>query len=355
MIVDRYILRGILEPALFGFTALIAVFAALSAADVLADAVAGRIAGSVIAELVVLRAVIGAEVLLPTAVYLAATWAFARLGRDSELTAMRSSGLSVLRLMRPVVPVALLAFALVAALTLSVRPWAYRLSYGLESRLAAGDPGSLEAGRFYRFGEGLVLLADRVDGKAGRLHGVFAESRHAGALAHVIRADELRVVPAPDGEQRLLEFRDGRATLLRQPDAGDRFETFRTLHYRATLPAAQTVGNHRRARETRSLLTAGLLPGTPPRDVAELQWRIALPALTALMVFVGAVIGIGAPRTGAFARLGIAVTAYVVVFNVAAMARTWVESGDIGALPGLWWLPAVPLVLFAGFHARYRG
>lgn len=355
MIVDRYILREILAPAAVGFAALIAVFAALSAADVLADAVAGRVAGSVIAELIVLRAIIGSEVLLPTAVYLAATWAFTRLGRDSELTAMRSTGMSVLQLMRGVLPVALLAFALVAALTLAVRPWAYRISYGLEARVAAGDPESLEAGRFYQFGSGLVLLADRIEGKAGVLHGVFAESRHGDGLAHVIRAEELRVQQTPDGDERLLEFRNGRATLLREAAAGDRFERFALLRYRALLPTAETVSNQRRARGSAELLAASVLPATPLRDIAELQWRVALPTLTALMVFVGAVIGIGPPRSTVFARLGIAICAYVVMFNIAAMARTWLEGGQLPAIPGLWWLPVVPVAFFIGFHARYRG
>ena len=87
---------------------------------------------------------------------------------------------------------------------------------------------------------------------------------------------------------------------------------------------------------------------TAPKDIAELQWRALLPLSTGLMALVSAVIGIGRPRMSMFPRLIGAVGAYAAVFNVAALARTLVEKGTVGAFPGLWWSLLVPIGLFGG-------
>ena len=73
-----------------------------------------------------------------------------------------------------------------------------------------------------------------------------------------------------------------------------------------------------------------------------------MPLTTGLMALVSAAVGVGRPRTSIFPRLLGAVCAYAVVFNVAALARTLVEKGTVGAFPGLWWSLLVPVALFAG-------
>ena len=161
LILQRYILREIAVPALAGLTVLIAVYSLYSATDVLADAVAGRIAGTVIVQLIALRTLIAGEVLLPTAVYLAVVWVFVRMDRDSELSVLRASGVSLAQLFVPVLGIGVIGALLVATLTLEVRPWAFRATYALEEELVAADPRTIEPGRFYQIGASLVMLANR--------------------------------------------------------------------------------------------------------------------------------------------------------------------------------------------------
>ncbi len=340
MILQRYILREIAVPAIVAMALLAAVYAAYSATDVLSEAVAGRVAGNTILQLVALRTLIACEVLLPTALYLAVVWGFVRLDRDAELAVLRASGVSLGQLFVPVLWLALIGAALVATLTLELRPWAYRTSYAIEARLVTGDPKTLEPGRFYQVGERLVLIADSVT-PAGVIRDVFAEERRDEGT-QVIRAKELHVLADADGERRVMEFRDGTAYLLREAGAGDQAQRFDVLRYPAEAGAVQ-VRNQRRARPSAALAESNEL-----KDIAELQWRASLPVTTGLMALLSAVIGIGRPRTGVFPRLMLAVGAYVVVFNVAALARTMLENGDVPAMPGLWWSVLVPALAFLG-------
>ena len=340
MILQRYILREISVPAVVAMLLLAAIYAAYSATDVLSEAVAGRVAGNTIMQLVALRTLIASEVLLPTALYLAVVWGFVRLDRDAELGVLRASGVSLAQLFAPVLWLALIGVVLVGALTLQLRPWAYRTSYAIEDRLVTGDPQTLEAGRFYQVGERLVLIANSI-APGGVIRDVFAEERRDTEV-QVIRAKELRVLPDVDGERRLMEFRDGTAYLLRAPGMGDQSQKFDVLRYPAAAGAAQ-VRNQRRAKTTLELLESH-----DRKDIAEWQWRASLPLTTGLMALLSAAIGIGRPRTGIFPRLLLAVGAYIVVFNVAALARTLVENGDVPSVPGLWWSVLVPGVAFIG-------
>ncbi len=340
MILQRYILREIAVPASVAMALLAAVYAAYSATDVLSEAVAGRVAGNTILQLVALRTLIASEVLLPTALYLAVVWGFVRLDRDAELAVLRASGVSLGQLFVPVLWVALIGAALVALLTLELRPWAYRTSYAIEARLVTGDPKTLEPGRFYQVGERLVLIADSVT-PGGVIRDVFAEERRDEGT-QVIRAKELHVLADGAGERRVMEFRNGTAYLLRAPGAGDQAQRFDVLRYPAE-GGSQQVRNQRRAKPS------GVLVGSSElKDIAELQWRASLPVTTGLMALLSAAIGIGRPRTGVFPRLMLAVAAYVVVFNVAALARTLLENGDVPAVPGLWWSVLVPALAFLG-------
>ena len=340
MILQRYILREISVPAVVAMLLLAAIYAAYSATDVLSEAVAGRVAGDTILQLVGLRTLIACEVLLPTALYLAVVWGFVRLDRDAELAVLRASGVSLAQLFVPVLWLALIGVVLVAALTLQLRPWAYRTSYAIEDRLVTGDPRTLEPGRFYQVGERLVLIANSV-APGGVIRDVFAEERR-GSEVQVIRAKELRVLPNAEGERRVLEFRSGTAYLLRAPGMGDQSQQFDVLRYPAAAGVAQ-VRNQRRARTTLALMDSH-----ERRDIAEWQWRASLPLTTGLLAMLSAAIGIGRPRTGVFPRLLLAVGAYILVFNVAALARTLVENGDVPPIPGLWWSVLVPGAAFVG-------
>lgn len=341
MILQRYILREIAVPAMAGLVVLIAVYSIYSATDILADAVAGRIAGTTILQLIALRTVIAGEVLLPTAVYLAVVWAFVRMDRDSELAVLRASGVSLAQLFMPVVGVAVIGAIAVATLTLSVRPWAFRATYALQEQLVAADPRTIEPGRFYQVGDSLVMLANR-SARDGVIRDVFVEDRR-GEGTQVIRADEMRLVRDASGVRRIMEFRHGTAYTLRPGSEGDRAQEFVLLRYAASFAPGGGTTNQRRAKTT-----AALSISHQPKDIAELQWRKLLPLSTGLMALVSAAIGVGRPRSSIFPRLIGAVCAYAAVFNVAALARTLVEKGSVGAIPGLWWSLLVPLAMFCG-------
>ncbi len=349
MILFRYLGFGILVPTLAAMALLTLVFAAYSATGILADAVAGRVPGDAVLALVGLRCLIAAEVLLPTAFFLATVWAFTRLDRDSELTVMLAAGFNGARLVVLVMLPGLLVALVVSWLSLQARPWAYRMSYQLEAQVVPEDVAALEARRFYHLAGNMTLFADRVERTRANMRDVFAQ-RDLPAGTELIRADEFHLARAGDGDERLLEFRRGRAWRINRAYLSDRIHDFDVLRYRTVPPSTQDAGaTRRRARPLASLLTSD-----SPRDLAEWQWRLLIGPLSLLMALVAMRIGQGRPREGVYGRLVTAVVVYIAVFNLAAMARTWVENGVVGALPGVWWVLLVPPALMLLLSALRR-
>jgi lipopolysaccharide export system permease protein len=73
-------------------------------------------------------------------------------------------------------------------------------------------------------------------------------------------------------------------------------------------------------------------------DLAELQWRLTTPLATVLLALLGIPLGRAVPRQGRYTRFATAVLAYAAYYNLKAMAKTWVERGIVGPVPGLWWV-----------------
>ncbi|NVN11031.1 LptF/LptG family permease, partial [Nguyenibacter vanlangensis] len=59
----------------------------------------------------------------------------------------------------------------------------------------------------------------------------------------------------------------------------------------------------------------------------------------------------GRPRQNRYGKLGTAILIFFVYYLLYTSARTWVQHGMVGTLPGIWWAPAM-LAALAAFLLR---
>lgn len=319
---------------------LLLIYAAYSAATILAEAVAGRVGAEFVGRLVLLRSIIAAEVILPTALYLSVVWSFCRMDRDAELMVLRASGVSELRALYSVIAIATVVGGITAGLSLEARPWAYRATYAMEAAAGEVDIDAMESGRFYRFGD-RVVVADHVEPDERKLEGAVIFEFADGAGIRFIYGESAHLPPADASGRRVVELHMGYAVEVTELADADRSQEFEHLRVRVA-----PIAHDESVRRKRRALTLQELRASPdPKDVAELQWRLCLPAIALMMTLVGARIGQGRPREGINPRITTALVLYVVMFAVAAGGRIWVENGDVPAFPGMWWTLAVPVLL----------
>jgi len=101
-ILTRYILREHIGPLIFALSALTALLLLNQVAKRFGDLVGKGLSWGVIGEFFLLSIPFIIAMTLPMAVLVAVLYAFSRLASENEVTALRASGVSVVRLVRPV-------------------------------------------------------------------------------------------------------------------------------------------------------------------------------------------------------------------------------------------------------------
>lgn len=340
-VIDRYLLKEVALNWLAVTLVLWTILLSNRLAGYLGDAAAGELPANVIFTLLGLKSVDYLVVLLPLTLYLGVLLALGRLYKDSEMAALGACGVGPAQLYRPLLGLALLVALLVAALALFVAPRTAALGYDIRDRAKSNtDLSALTAGRFHESANGrLVFYAERVSTDHEHLEGLFVRTEQNGVPTLLI-AD--RAHPARDSKtgDRFLVMEDG---YRYQGFPGD--AAFRILQFERHGIRLEAVEVLNPARKHSALPTAQLLGSDNSKDVAELQWRLSLPLAALGLVLLAVPLSRSTPREGRFGKLFSAVLIFIVYYNLLGTAQVWVEKGTLPALPGMWWVHALPVVL----------
>lgn len=341
MIYKRYLASEILKSAAGVFALVVIIFACDCAIKYLSESVAGSLPPAMVGYLIFLRVTIGLEVILPVTFFLAVIIVLGRLYKDCEMTALGACGLGMTSILKTIVFLALPVAALSAVISLSVRPdaWAeiYRVMDEAQDQF---DISRLYPSTFLKIRSGkVVFFADEVDKAGNTAQNVFVRIAE-GEKRRVIRAKEMTQEGPTAGALVNLTFKNGtiyEPPVKREPGKVTRFNQ---VQYAVS---SETPGNsHYRRKATP---TGRLLGSERPHDIAELQWRLSAPLSTLLLVLLAVPLSKSSPRKGSFARIGLAITIFAFYFQSFTIAKTWVDRTYVPSFPGIWWVPALLLLL----------
>src|SRR5512134_1932508 len=210
-IISRYLLRQHLAPLAFALTALTSVMLLNQVAKQFTNLVGKDLPWSVIGEVFLLSIPFIVAVTLPMAVLVAVLYTFSHLAADNEITVMKASGISVVRLVLPVLGgaavVSVLAFIWSdqvlprsnhALRTLSVDIQRMKPSFTLREQVI----NEVQPQRFF-------LRASRIDPTSNKLRGVSIYDLEDPDRRRVIRADSGRMAYTPGGADLYLTLHDG--------------------------------------------------------------------------------------------------------------------------------------------------
>jgi lipopolysaccharide export system permease protein len=340
LIVDRYLMRLVLVPTLTGFALLVLLVSAFNAGVLLRDAAYSRVPLDQVLTMIGLRDLIAADVLLPTSLYIGVLTTLNQWHRNREAFALYGAGVRPNRAARPVWLIAMIVSIVVAGLSWYARPWAFAESYRLDAAANELASAAMQPDRFYTFGGTVVLSAAEIDRANDEMHGVFIETATPDQV-RVIRAQSGKIHATEGGRRQYIELEHGTTYLIGESSRADRVTTFENLSYYAPGQAAIDVENKRRA-----MPTAALVNTTDPKERAELQWRMCLPLIALLMTFIAVEIARALPGSSAYPRFLAGIAVYTIVFNLAAVGRTWVENGRVAPIPGMLWVPVFTALLY---------
>lgn len=350
MIIDRYIMREVFKPTVAICTVLTFIFGCYIASRYLEDAVNGQLPGVTVILLILLRIAIALEVLLPMTLYLSVIIALGRLYGDNEMIAMSACGIPMVRILKSIFLVALVAGGIVACFSLYIRPWAWGQFFELKARaLVNFDMTRMKGGNFYEIEDGeRVIFADTVDGKKNLAERVFIQTKRDRNLQIIFAKKAMQRKDKRSGKLSL-EFSDGNIyefSLFK--DQG------RIMQFGTSVIVLEPKNIIQKDYKVKAAATEKLAHSDNLEEIAEWQWRLAAPLSTVLLALLGAMLSRSSPRQGKYAKIPAAILIFAVYYNLSAVMKKWVSQGVIGTMPGVWWGQILMAGLLLMFFLRPR-
>ena len=345
MILTSYLRREILKPFFLIFFALTFIFTVYMLARYLAQAAEGEIPTGVIFKLVSLRVLIAQEILLPATFYFGVVIGLNRLFRNAEMIAMFACGFGTGHLLRAILPPALICTALVATLSLKVRPLAWQKFFALKASLARSfDLSRLKGGVFYQLPNGAVFFAPKISKKKKQAYEVFVYKREDG---------NVKVIRAKEGEENLkgeriyLRLKEGRQYEFQNEEGLILISEFETF----TLP----VGKRKRPpkEKLKAKPTRALWGLSTPEALAELEWRLSAPLGALVLAFLALALAPARPRESTVRPFLWALFFFVLYFYGGATLKKLVAQGSLPPWPGVFLILFV--LIFATLLAFWFG
>ncbi len=260
------------------------------------------------------------EVTVPMALLLAILMAIGRLSAESELIAMRASGLSLYQISVPIAAFAVVVFAASVGLSLHARPWGNtRLKTGIFELARTRATAGLTEKVFNDDFQGLVIYVERIEPPGNRLERILISDRRTPDQENTVIASSGTLVADEDAQTLHLRLHDGVTFTHEAANRG--FHKTDFVEYDVSLNLGEALGElETRERdpsevpltELREKVAANQAAGVEGlAERSELARRYAIPC--AALIFPLLAIPLGLQPVRAVRSRGLAVSLVIIL------------------------------------------
>jgi len=354
-ILHRYVFREVLTPFLLGigiFTFVLLITRLLKLIELV---VSRGLPAMQILRLIAYLMPAFLEITVPMAMLLAILIAFGRLSSDSELIAMRSSGLSLYQIVPPIALFVGLTTMATGALAMYVRPQANaHLKQALWDIARTRATAGLKPQVFNNEFPGLVIYAEQIDSRTDRLVHVLISDERDPEQRNTVFARQGYMISDSDTQTVTLRLYDG--TIHSSGDAASDYQTdFET--YDVNLDLRENLGGSRTKDPDPKELTLPALLDLLRRQrdagpvssvaLAELHRRFAIPFACVVFGLVGVPLGIAPARAVRSRGFAISLAVIFAYYILLSAGQGLAEQGTVPAWFGLW----APNLIFGALGA----
>jgi len=352
-IINRYITLEILPTFFTGL--LVAVFIIIATRTLsLTEMVVSK--GARLSDMAWLLAYLLPDVItfaLPAVVLMAVVTAFLRLSADSEIIALKSSGVSLYQLLPPVVAFAVVACAMSLLVSLVAVPWGNTSFKNLVFQIARSQASlGIQERVFSEPFDGIMFYINDFSREDGSMRDVFVADRRDPESAHTVVADRAFLVSHAKQRVITVHFKHGTIFMVDRNGRSARsidFDTYdinielkdvmAALDSRKKSPKEMTIGESmeelRRSRQ-----------GSPHFNAVMIEFmeKFSISAAVFLMGIIGVPLGAHLKARGRSSGIGLSLFVFMLYYLFLAGARSVGEAGVVHAAAGVW----VPVLFLAG-------
>lgn len=344
--------RYLIKDVLINFAAILLVLMLILLGGVFVRLLSRVVDGVVDAELLLPMLFWGIvesmSTLLVISLFLGMLLSLGRLYKDSEIYAIRATGLGDMDITKMYLWIA----SAVAVVLLILVSWLAPLSktniYELRQIAAQKfDLAGITPGQFLRVpGGNSVVFAESVDTELGVLKNLYLFEDNE-TRTRLLTATEGKQTDGGLDEARYLDFFDG---YIYEADKERGNHTVGSFAESGLFLPGLVAGTMKRKSSMELLPT--LWRSTKRIDQAELHWRLSFPISVLVLTVLAVPLSYTSPRKGRFGKLALAILIYILYSNLLGVGKSWLESGAIPGAFGLWWVHVMVLAL--GLYLMYR-
>jgi len=307
MILSKYIFRELTVPFILSLLLIVLIFVLNLLFQML-----GKIAGKgldlpVILEFFFLNLAWILALAVPMAVLIAVLMAFGRMSADNEITALKASGVSLLKMMQPAIVFGLIVGGLLFYFSDRILPDFNHKSRLLSSDIARKKPTlNLEAGVFHFDVPGIVLRASRIDDLTSMMYDVALFNEGDRKYNTAILADSGRLDYNYSSEQFIMTLYSGAIHRLDKLDERSYQKTdFKRTLFRMDAPDMMLERRESAYRSDRELSSGMMLKEIDKLNVqmrpnirrinaylVEIHKKYSIPAACFVFILVGVPMGV---------------------------------------------------------------
>ena len=351
-ILTRYILREVTSHALIGAAIFTFVLFTRDLGRILELVVRASAPLPSVAEIFFYTVPLALTYTIPMSVLVGILLGLSRLAADSEITAMRASGMGVWSFGRVLGTFVVGAWLLALANSLYIAPWSLASLGHLEDQLKGSQVSfEVQPRVFYEGFPKIVLYVQDVHTAQGAAvwKGVFLADISDSANPRITLAHEGILVP--EGQDRLhLHLVDG-ATHETDPKLPDRYQisTFQQTDIPIELPSTE---NKSEEQIPVGLVSSSALQEHARRvDPVSARWyliefhrRFALPTACLVLAMVGIPLGLSSKKSGKSGGFVLTIALVFVYYFISLIGVSLARQGKVGPMLGAW---LANLVFFA--------
>ncbi|HBA27634.1 MAG TPA: LPS export ABC transporter permease LptF [Nitrospinae bacterium] len=351
-IIDRYILKELVKFFILSVFILTLVLF-LDQLHFLSEIILNR--GVAVRDVLTLLLYISPAFLaltIPLSVLFASLMTFSRLSGDSEIIAVRAAGISMYRLMLPVLILCTFTYLASSYIMLYLQ---HRGNYAFKNFIfqVSMRKANFEIKErvFNNDFKDLIMYVEERETGSSVMKGVFIYDSQKNSEPQVITAREGRFVTDPDAMRILLQLKDG--TINRMADKMDRYQLLTFDTYDILIDAGEGRGEYAIAKEPREMSVRELknrIEGLKQEkketfiEEVEIQTKYSLPFACFVFGLFGAPLGIKVHRSGKRGGLGIGLIIVIADYILLLTGQALGREGRIPPVIALW----LPNILIGG-------
>ena len=275
--------------------------------------------------------------LLSITLFLTILMALSRWYKDSEMIVWLSSGLSLSKLIKPIIYFSIPTILLIGFLSFLVSPWAVQkveeYKNGLKTRdeFSAISPGIFKESK----SDNRILYVEGFSELGNTVNNIFIQSYQNGKLGVMVSSKGKRY--ANEKGENYIVLLDGKRY------EGEReTEEFTTVKYKEygiliekDIPSLSAVGA--RVSKMEAKKTTDLIGNLSNKKFqAEFLWRLSLPISTFILIIIAIPLSFNNPRSGRSMNIIAAILLFVIYNNTVSISNSLIATGQLSIWIGSW-------------------